>query len=458
MNAPTTTVLDLLERVTSAASLPAGLEALAIGLRELEGADPSVTLVRAVRDGIRVHPEDAAPVAPAADAPPLRTLHDGSRVHLLGAPADDATHRLAALALAALDDRLRAQDAVERLDRNEQLAAMGSYDWHIPTDSNRWSDGLYEVYGEPPQSFNASYDRFMSFVHPDDRDRVRAVHEAAFRTGEPYEAEERIVRADGTVRTLWTNGQVLFDDETGEPVRVVGICRDVTEQRALEAAAREHSAQVARVEELRRQALELNDNVVQSLTAASWAMDAGRPKDAASLVRQTLANAVAMMDGLLAAAETQVAAGDLVRTSAVPRAVPDDSVAVGDEPGPDPTRIVLADDSDDIRLMLRFMLEQQPHLTVVGEAATGREAVERVAELSPDVLLLDLAMPDLDGLQATSSIREVNVDTRIVVLTGYADPSIRDRALAAGADAFLTKTSDVDAVVAAINEALARTA
>ena len=49
---------------------------------------------------------------------------------------------------------------------------MGDYDWHIPTDTNRWSDQLYRIYGHEPQSFNASYERFLSLIHPDDRERI----------------------------------------------------------------------------------------------------------------------------------------------------------------------------------------------------------------------------------------------------------------------------------------------
>jgi CheY-like chemotaxis protein/PAS domain-containing protein len=450
MTGPTTKVLDLLEQVTAAPTLAAGLDVLGDALA---AADTTLALARVLRGEVRTHPADV-PAPAALDTPPLRVLHDGSMVHLVGGAGDTEQARVAALALAALDDRIRAADAVDRLDRNEALATMGSYDWHIPTDTNRWSDGLYDVYGEVPQSFNASYERFMEFVHPDDRERVRAVHAEAFETGDPYETEERIVRADGTVRVLWTNGQVLFDEQ-GTPVRVVGICRDITEQRELEAAALEHSARVARVEELRRQALEVNDNVVQSLTAAAWALDAGRSADAVSLVRQTLGNAIEMMDGLLAAAEMQVGAGDLVRTGAPPAAVPSDEVTVLDH-GTERTRIVIADDSDDIRLMLRFMLEQHEGIEVVGEAGTGREAIDEVTRHVPDVLLLDLAMPDVDGLQATAALRETNTATRIVVLTGYADPTIRERAMAAGADGFLVKTSDVRQVVDAIREVMAQ--
>jgi PAS domain S-box-containing protein len=106
---------------------------------------------------------------------------------------------------------------------------MGDYDWHIPTDTNRWSDQLYRIYGHEPQSFNASYERFISHIHPEDRDRIMAIHQHAYATGEPYQMIERVVRPDGEVRYLSSNGQVIMD-EAGNPVRMRGTCVDITDR------------------------------------------------------------------------------------------------------------------------------------------------------------------------------------------------------------------------------------
>ncbi len=145
-------------------------------------------------------------------------------------------HAVSDLALAILDSalaRCQAQtdlaDLSARVDNAQQLALMGDYDWHIPTDTNRWSDQLYRIYGHEPQSFNASYERFLSFIHPDDRERITQIHQHAYATGEPYRMLERIVRPDGEVRHLSSNGQVLMD-ETGIPVRMRGTCVDITER------------------------------------------------------------------------------------------------------------------------------------------------------------------------------------------------------------------------------------
>src|SRR5688572_7751627 len=116
---------------------------------------------------------------------------------------DDEVQRLAE-ALAASE---------RRLAETQALAHMGSYDWEIASDTNTWSDELYRIYGAEPQSFNASYDTFLAFLHPDDREPVQAAHRTAFETGLPYRTEERIIRPDGDIRILATTGEVVFDDD-----------------------------------------------------------------------------------------------------------------------------------------------------------------------------------------------------------------------------------------------------
>ena len=63
-------------------------------------------------------------------------------------------------------------DLAARVDNAQLLANMGDYDWHIPTDTNTWSDQLFRIYGHEPQSFHPSYERFLSLIHPDDRERI----------------------------------------------------------------------------------------------------------------------------------------------------------------------------------------------------------------------------------------------------------------------------------------------
>jgi PAS domain S-box-containing protein len=166
-------------------------------------------------------------------------------VLLLAAPDQDAPWSATALdsfrgAWGRLVAEGRLADLVNRVDNAQQLAGMGDYDWHIPTDTNRWSDQLYRIYGHEPQAFNASYEQFLSMIHPDDRERIMGVHQQAYATGEPYQMIERVVRPGGEIRYLSSNGQVIMNDE-GVPVRMRGTCVDITD-RVLAEQARERSA------------------------------------------------------------------------------------------------------------------------------------------------------------------------------------------------------------------------
>ena len=324
----------------------------------------------------------------------------------------------------------RLSDLSTRVDNAQQLANMGDYDWHIASDTNTWSDQLFRIYGHEPQSFMPSYDQFLSMIHPEDRERIAAVHQKAYATGEPYEMIERIVRADGEVRFLSSNGEVILDDDS-IPIRMRGTCVDVTDrvisdrerariaarfhglvdsapdailvlgedQRVLEANPRAHQllggdpqdhgieeilpgwptsgtidvhtrgfdgnplrldvitvdvhpteegpgpgsapgpedtlmavflrdastrlereAMVAKLGEAqlrRRQALEINDNLVQGLVAAVYAMEMGETETSATFLGRTLTAARAMMDDLLDPLDgAGLQPGDLVRSSA----------------------------------------------------------------------------------------------------------------------------------------------
>ena len=185
-----------------------------------------------------------------------------------------------------------------------------------PTDTNRWSDQLFRIYGHEPQAFNPNYERFLSFIHPDDQERIQGIHQAAYATGEPYEMIERIVRPDGEVRYLSSNGQVVTD-ETGTPIRMRGTCIDITDRVLAEQERERHAARVQEERTRRRAALEINDNVVQGLTAALYALEIEDSDSARGYVRKTLDSARQTITDLVAPLEgDDLAPGDLVRTSA----------------------------------------------------------------------------------------------------------------------------------------------
>ncbi len=448
-------------------------------------------------------------------------------------------------ALARLDAEEQLADLVLRVDNAQHLAGMGDYDWHIPTDTNRWSDELFRIYGHEPQSFNATYEMFLSNIHPDDRERIQGIHQQAYASGEPYQMIERIVRPDGEVRYLSSNGEVIMDAD-GKPVRMRGTCIDVTErilaehetERAAErfgglvesspdailvldsrstilqangkAAAMlgadptghsldeilppeawtggegvdaktlqgepltldvitagltesshegrtavflqdalprlEREAMAIRLGEShqrRRQALEINDNVVQGLTSAVYSLEQDDVLQAGSFLQRTLSAARNMMDDLLEPSGEELHPGDLVRSSAanLDRTAPSEETTTQDTRGTQPSthRVLIVDDAEDIRMLLRMKLDRHGDLDVVGEAADGIDAVDQARALQPHLVLLDMAMPRMDGLQALPLIREAVPDVRVIVLSGFNQGTLEREALAAGADRYLVK-------------------
>lgn len=108
-------------------------------------------------------------------------------------------------------------------------------------------------------------------------------------------------------------------------------------------------------------------------------------------------------------------------------------------------RILIADDHGIIRKGLRLQLEQHSDFEVVGEATEGREAVRMADELVPDVVIMDIAMPNLNGIQATTQLVKKNPQIGVIILSMYSDETYLMRTLAAGAKGYLLKESaDVD--------------
>jgi DNA-binding NarL/FixJ family response regulator len=102
-------------------------------------------------------------------------------------------------------------------------------------------------------------------------------------------------------------------------------------------------------------------------------------------------------------------------------------------------RIVIADDHGVVREGLRAVLGSEPDMEVVGEAATGKEVLERATEARPDVILMDIQMPDLNGIEATRRILEVNPEVGVVVLTMFEDDDSVFSAMRAGARGYVLK-------------------
>ncbi len=120
-----------------------------------------------------------------------------------------------------------------------------------------------------------------------------------------------------------------------------------------------------------------------------------------------------------------------------------------------PFRILLADDHEVVRRGLCALLQAQPDWQICGEAGDGREAVQKALDLKPDVVILDIGMPSLNGLEATRQILKANPSTRILILTLHDSDQVVREVLNAGARGFLLKSDAARDLVAAV-EALRR--
>ncbi|MEU6477800.1 response regulator transcription factor [Streptomyces sp. NPDC047017] len=125
-----------------------------------------------------------------------------------------------------------------------------------------------------------------------------------------------------------------------------------------------------------------------------------------------------------------------------------------EETGGKPARVVVADDQTVVREGIVMLLGLLPGIEVVGSAADGDEAVKLVAEVAPDVVLMDLRMPRCDGVEATRRIRAEHPGTQVVILTTYADDESLFPALRAGARGYLTKDAGGDEIVRAVESVL----
>lgn len=117
---------------------------------------------------------------------------------------------------------------------------------------------------------------------------------------------------------------------------------------------------------------------------------------------------------------------------------------------PDPVRVILADDHTLVRGGIRRILESQPGVEVVAEAADGREAIDGCAALEPDVLVLDLKMPGIDGIEVLRTVKRAHPALKVIVLTMHAGREYVARAMQEGADGYLLKDSAVQDLVAAL--------
>jgi len=137
--------------------------------------------------------------------------------------------------------RVKAGEALRRSEASlanaQRIAHIGSWDWNIVTNELRWSDEIYRIFGVAPQEFGATYDAFIGFVHPDDRELVAKAVDETLSGKKAYSIDHRIVLRDGAEKIVHEQGEVIFD-ESGRAVEMSGTVQDITGRKRAEEEVR----------------------------------------------------------------------------------------------------------------------------------------------------------------------------------------------------------------------------
>jgi DNA-binding NarL/FixJ family response regulator len=117
-------------------------------------------------------------------------------------------------------------------------------------------------------------------------------------------------------------------------------------------------------------------------------------------------------------------------------------------------KLIIADDSALMRERIKNQVRSFDQVTIMGEAANGKIAMEMIMEFDPDLVCLDLHMPEMGGMEVLKKIKEAKMKTKVCILTNYSYPQYRDRCLALGADYFLSKSDDFEKISFVITNVL----
>ena len=147
----------------------------------------------------------------------------------------------------------RVTERTRDLEIAQRIGHMGSWVLDLKTDHLQWSDEIYHIFGIEPESFEASFEAFLGFVHADDRDKVIQAYKTSIRERQPYQVVHRIQRQDGSIRWVEERASTEFDD-SGNPLVSHGTVQDITErvlfEQELESARRESEQALEKVSEM----------------------------------------------------------------------------------------------------------------------------------------------------------------------------------------------------------------
>ncbi len=151
----------------------------------------------------------------------------------------------------------------------QAIAKVGSWEWDVATNVVTWSDQLYRIYNLEPQQFEATYEGFLGYIHPDDRPHVEAAVGSCFAGRDAFEFEARVVRQGGGLVWIRGSGVAVRDPDTGQPTRMSGTAQDITESKTAELAL---SAASARLELLQTMTASANQSSTldEAVGVAGW--------------------------------------------------------------------------------------------------------------------------------------------------------------------------------------------
>lgn len=172
-----------------------------------------------------------------------------------------------------ITERKQAEEKIRKSEASlaaaQRIAGLGSWEMDYVKNELVWSDEVYRIFGCTPHEFPVSHEKFMSFVHPDDRERVQRAIDKAVYEGKPYSIDHRIILSDGSERIVHEEAEVTRD-ETGRAIRMVGTIHDITNWKRAEEALKESETRFRMLFESAPVAIVLTDHNGNFIAANEW--------------------------------------------------------------------------------------------------------------------------------------------------------------------------------------------